>query len=110
MDCVNLVKFTEEKFTMDPSHPNTSQSSNRKNNNDMEKLKRANEKRPSHEVRYDQRGHFAKFDDEKNATRCKKENCESRTHMFCVKCNVHLCIAKNKHCFYDFHVLILPKT
>lgn len=100
----NLVINAAANLTLDPS---TSQNSNQKK--DTDKLKRSNEKRPSNELRYDQRGHLPKFDQQKNATRCKKENCESRTHVYCVKCNVHLCIAKNKHCFNDFHVLALPK-
>lgn len=112
VDCASLVMTTEAKLNIEPS---TSQKSDPKNNNDTNKLKnanekRSNEKRPPHEVRYDQRGHFPKFDNRKNGTRCKKENCESRTHMQCVKCDVHLCVAKDKNCFYDFHVLVLPEN
>lgn len=109
VECASLVNVSQGKFTTDPS---TSQRSDQMNNNDTKKLKRSNEKRPPHEVRYDQRGHFVKFDDEKNATRCKNENCKtkSRTHMYCVKCNVHLCVAKGQNCFYDFHVLVLPEN
>lgn len=76
----------------------------------IKKTKNIIEKRPLHVRRYDQRGHFPRFDNNKNATRCKKENCKSRTHMYCVKCNVHLCIAKNKECFVDFHTLNIPEN
>lgn len=117
MDCATLVMTTESNLNINPS---TSRRSDQKNNNDTEKLKQANEKRstekrptekrPPHEVRYDQRGHLAKFDNQENGTRCKKENCKSRTHMYCVKCNVHLCVAKDKNCFHDFHVLLLPEN
>lgn len=102
----NLVMTSAANLTLDPI---TIHSLDKKKNNNTEKLKRCNEKRPCNEMRYDQRGHFPKFDEQKNATRCKNENCAARTHMYCVKCNVHLCIAKNKDCFNDFHVLVLPE-
>lgn len=112
VDHTNLVMTSEAKLTIDPS---TSQSSDEKKNNDTKKLNTANEKRsreirPPHELRYDQRSHFPKFDSKENPTRCKKENCGLRTHMYCVKCNVHLCISRDRDCFKDFHVLVLPQN
>lgn len=61
MDCANLVMTAESNLNVNPS---SSQRSDQKINNYIEKLKRANvkqttekrptEKRPPHEVRYDQ--------------------------------------------------------
>lgn len=63
------------------------------------------QKKPENKVRYQKQNHLPEFDSNKNATRCKNENCISRTHIFCTKCNVHLCIAKNRNCFKEFHIL-----
>jgi hypothetical protein len=58
------------------------------------------------EVRLDNVGHLAEFDEKKNATRCKNPKCRSKTHIYCVKCNVHLCIGNKKNCFRSYHLYI----
>lgn len=34
---------------------------------------------------------------------CKRPNCKGQTVIKCAKCNVHLCLNKNKNCFREFH-------
>ncbi|KAK4876306.1 hypothetical protein RN001_012728 [Aquatica leii] len=49
---------------------------------------------PVKEVRLDGIGHLPEFDDKSthSQTRCKYPNCKGKTHTFCSKCKVHLCI------------------
>lgn len=64
------------------------------------------EQLPSHNVRYDQIGHYPESDIGKSSSfRCKLKGCGSRTTIFCIKCNVHLCVRTGKKCFKNFHTL-----
>lgn len=58
--------------------------------------KRCQEYRPIKEIRLDGIGHFPDFDDKPthSQTRCKFPNCAGKTHIFCKKCKIHLCIQK----------------
>lgn len=55
--------------------------------------------------RYDRINHLPKMDLLKNATKCKNSPCSrnNRTHFYCTKCNVHLCLTKDRNCFAEFH-------
>lgn len=67
--------------------------------------RRSREKRPLHALRYDGLNHWP---DIRNCqARCKNENCVSKTHFFCSKCNVSLCITTGRNCFKSFHILKL---
>lgn len=61
------------------------------------------DKKPLEEVRKDQLSHYPEYDDRVEAIRCKYEDCTGRTHVYCVKCNCHLCFTKKKNCFRKFH-------
>ena len=61
------------------------------------------EKRPAEDVQYDNTDHMPQFDIKKEATRCKLQECKSRSHIYCDKCNVHLCLTSKKNCFATFH-------
>lgn len=61
------------------------------------------EVRPFREVQIDKVDHMPEMDDNKEATRCKNSNCKGKTHVFCIKCNVHLCFVKGRNCFKNFH-------
>lgn len=63
------------------------------------------EKKPLNEIRYDTVNHLPDVDNSKNGSRCKNENCEFKTHVFCTKCQVHLCLIKGRNCFKKFHTL-----
>lgn len=63
------------------------------------------QKLPRNSIRYDGNNHLPRLDSKKSATRCKNKDCDGRSHFFCVKCDVHLCIQKNRRCFEDFHTL-----
>lgn len=57
---------------------------------------------PSKQRRLDGTDHLPQFDEKKEATRCKL--CiKQRSHVYCEKCNVHLCLQKSRNCFYDYH-------
>lgn len=59
--------------------------------------------KPLNEMRFDGVDHFPQYDDKKDNTRCKLEECKGKTHIYCKKCNVHLCILKDRNCFTIFH-------
>jgi hypothetical protein len=61
------------------------------------------EKRPAEEIQNDQTDHLPLIDDSKEATRCKNPGCKGRTHFYCHKCKVHLCLVKNRNCFVTFY-------
>ncbi|KAM3626100.1 uncharacterized protein V6R79_022451 [Siganus canaliculatus] len=56
---------------------------------------------PALEVRSDSVGHWPVV--ERVRQRCKFPNCRGQTVFRCSKCNVHLCLNKNKNCFREFH-------
>lgn len=60
---------------------------------------------PPDNVRYDQNDHFPMWDNSRIETRCKNPECygNRRTHCYCGKCNVHLCMARQRNCFLEFH-------
>ncbi|KAG5880857.1 hypothetical protein JTB14_034266 [Gonioctena quinquepunctata] len=47
--------------------------------------------------------HRPNNEDMKNLVKCRLEGCESRSRIRCTKCNVFLCLSKNKNCFVSFH-------
>ncbi|XP_031358741.1 piggyBac transposable element-derived protein 3-like isoform X1 [Photinus pyralis] len=59
--------------------------------------------RPTNAQRFDKYDHLPQYDDKKEASRCKNQDCKSRTHIYCQKCKVHLCILKGRNCFSKFH-------
>lgn len=67
------------------------------------KKRPGSEQRPYEEVVFDSIGHLAHHDDRKLPTRCKKVGCDNKTHIMCLKCNVHLCINNRRNCFSEFH-------
>lgn len=68
--------------------------------------KQTKSKKPSDGIRYDCVGHWPEIDSKKNASRCKNETCTFKTHFFCSKCKVYLCIRQHRNCFRQFHTLI----
>lgn len=62
------------------------------------------ENRPVQDVRFDQFGHWPLRTDSREQ-RCKLEGCKGQTRIICEKCHVHLCLAKARNCFRDFHML-----
>lgn len=56
---------------------------------------------PPVDVRLDGVGHVPKWNERQ---RCKNSACEDRfSHFVCVKCNVSLCLNKNRNCFLSYH-------
>lgn len=55
-------------------------------------------KRPDEDIRYDNVDHFPNTCDRE---RCKL--CQKKTIFICTKCKMHLCIVKERNCFYTFH-------
>lgn len=57
---------------------------------------------PVDETRFDLDNHFGIWLDSKGRRACK--HCKtSKTQHFCEKCNIHLCSAPGKNCFYEYH-------
>ena len=55
---------------------------------------------PASEIRYDNTGHLATFMEKQQ--RCKY--CKTGyTRIQCCKCEVPLCLIKDRNCFYEFH-------
>lgn len=79
-------------------------SKNGKEKNGMP-LKRKNkiEKKPDDELRYDHIDHIPDVDKNLNATRCKNDHCTGKSHIWCTKCGVHLCLLSKRNCYADFH-------
>lgn len=69
----------------------------------LQPLKRQNctAKRPVHDIRYDQVGHWPLMAEDQQ--RCKLEECKGKPKTKCEKCKVHLCISSMKNCFKAFH-------
>lgn len=61
------------------------------------------EVRPINEIRFDNVDHLPIFDETKEGARCKNNKCSKKTHFICKKCNVHLCITRDRNCYKDFH-------
>lgn len=96
------VQPSDPKYTaVDVASSEHSVLENRQNvSGDAPFSKRAKyEKKPQNSIRYDGKNHLPQIDDKKNGTRCKNENCKSKSHTLCSKCDVHLC----PRCFKPFH-------
>lgn len=67
------------------------------------------ENKPLNDLRYNGINHWPEIDGNRNASRCRGEQCNQKTHCFCTECKVHLCLTKNRNCFKNFHVLNIKK-
>jgi hypothetical protein len=67
------------------------------------KARKVDSSQPSNDVRKDKFDHFPKFDTKENTSRCKNPGCNGKTHVFCTKCNIHLCFNSTNNCFFNFH-------
>lgn len=95
----NLQKTSKENHT---KHGNSAY------DDDVDsKKRRKTEKRPLPSIRFNlSLGHLPEMD--KNVkVRCKNEECDKKTYVFCPICDVHLCFCINdeRNCFSSFHKL-----
>lgn len=56
---------------------------------------------PSCDIRRDQTGHWPIVTEQR--LHCKLSTCTHLSFVKCIKCNVHLCLRKEKNCFVGFH-------
>lgn len=66
---------------------------------------RKSEKKPLPSIRFNlSLGHFPEMDKSRKV-RCKNEQCDKKTSVFCPICEVHLCFCLNdeRNCFSAFH-------
>ena len=56
--------------------------------------------KPLTDVRFDGVGHWPKYG---ARLRCKEEGCNKKTHVYCQKCQMNLCLLKERNCFSTFH-------
>lgn len=61
------------------------------------------EKRPDFSIRFDGKNHYPAKENWNNATRCKLEDCKMKSHVYCAKCKVHLCLEPERNCYLKFH-------
>lgn len=47
--------------------------------------------------------HWPFYDEKKSRSRCKMPGCIFFTHVFCTKCEIHLCLTSKRNCFYSMH-------
>lgn len=102
------AEVAEELCLMGKGTENTKKRSRPGNNVSVEKEYQEKKKRnatkpiPQSDVRRDQVGHFPVKKEQRQ--RCKKPNCGLKTSTFYVKCQIHLCLNKNRNCFSEFHL------
>jgi len=99
----SLIKMGQAVILNKRGRPPTSNSPRNSPSNSPVPSRRRVETRPLREIQSDRVDHMPQFDDQKEATRCKKTGCKGRTHVFCDKCKVHLCLLKIRNCYSDFH-------
>lgn len=63
--------------------------------------------RPSTSVQHDTVSHLPNYDSKKESTRCKATGCKGRTHVYCKKCNVHLCFTTKSNFFRISYKIII---
>ncbi|KAG8234566.1 hypothetical protein J437_LFUL015357 [Ladona fulva] len=61
------------------------------------------ERRPLKEVRLDGVDHLPIVDKRKDGGCCKYGKCKGKSKFLCMKCNIHLCLNKERNCFLSFH-------
>lgn len=66
-------------------------------------MKNNEEIRPLSDIQHDSVDHLPHLDGSKEGKRCKNEKCGKKTHFFCDKCHVHLCLKKERNCFVSYH-------
>ncbi|KAL3190274.1 hypothetical protein MRX96_019812 [Rhipicephalus microplus] len=70
---------------------------------DVPEERKARFRRPCSDARYDGMDHCPEARDRTLPSRCKYEGCKERSRVFCKKCEVPLCITKDRNCYYKFH-------
>jgi len=63
---------------------------------------RAVDSSPHEEIIKDRLNYMSTFDNKPNSRRCKR--CSFIPHIYCNKCNVHLCFASGRECFCLKHI------
>lgn len=54
-------------------------------------------------LRYDEKNHWPIYDNKKFRSRCKLPKCSFFSHIYCQKCEKHLCLTSKRNCFYTYH-------
>lgn len=74
-------------------------------NEGIDRERRPTVTKPHDETRFDHVGtHMPMMSENKERHRCKFCSLH-KTTMVCSKCNVHLCIVRERNCFIDYHTL-----
>lgn len=58
---------------------------------------------PTVDRQYDGFNHWPVFDTLKQPRCCRAPGCTSRSRCRCSKCDIYLCLNKDRNCFFDFH-------
>lgn len=62
------------------------------------------EQRPPSTVRYDTIDHLPVHSHKDQAGRCKMRDCKGKSRIRCEKCNIYLCLTKDRNCFRAYHI------
>lgn len=89
----NLINLGSSAVTKSRGRPSSSTPEN-----SPQTKKKKKKPLPHEETRKDLIGHLPMYNN--NKLRCKKEGCGAKTHVYCKKCNVHLCFVV--HNYYLF--------
>lgn len=59
--------------------------------------------KPKISSRFDKEAHWPLYDKKSSRSLCKIKSCQNRTHVYCKKCDLHLCFNATRNCFYEYH-------
>lgn len=112
VESVNSALTNNSSLRNSPAKTSNSLSSTRKTDEELETLSgpsrkkrkyRKSEKRTDPKIRFDGKDHTPDKENRTDATRCKLEGCTFKSHTFCTKCKVHLCLEPGRNCYKKYH-------
>lgn len=105
LDLIHFRQYiTDCLVTQNSAKRKVGRPSNEHENPGPQKRRSFVERAPNDCIRLDRTDHMPIFDSAKKSSQCKNVHCKNKkTHFMCQKCNVHLCITRERNCFLEFH-------
>lgn len=72
--------------------------------NPPKKRKREMKIHVNNALRHDGYDHLPKFVEAKYASGCKNQGCRQKPFWLCSRCDVHLCLTRQRNCFREYHI------
>lgn len=104
---INQISGKRRKLQENPKEKHTARENPGNDDDVASKKRRKTEKKPLPSIRFNlSLGHFPEMD-KSGKIRCKNEECDKKTFVFCPICDVHLCFCLNdeRNCCSSFHKL-----